>query len=412
VTTMPGAGKIVKPFYNPPSLVFKQAFMAAYFAYLLPWKHLPAWLMQGKKTLPSAAGATGMGCIGYPIHPVWEITNACNLRCGQCHAESGKAWEQELDLQESKRLLDQMAEIEEFRMLALSGGEPMKRPDIMDIISHARKLGLEISIATNGTLITRDVAKDLKKMGVVNLAIGLNAFDEKIHESITRVPGSFERTLEAIYATVAEGMNLQINTTVMKDNIDAIPGLIDFASRVGAQIILLYHIIPQGRGSEEMELNARGIKESLQQISKKQEDCKAIIEPVCLPQYWPYLLSRRQNGGRNNGSIKGLATAESVFKGCVAGSGLCYVKPDGQVWSCPFVPVSAGNVREKPLREIWEQAELFCNLRDRDKLKGKCGACLYKNICGGCRGRAYSYSGDYLDEDPACLLYREQTEKH
>ncbi|TET68655.1 MAG: radical SAM protein [Dehalococcoidia bacterium] len=366
------------------------------------WRKLPHWLLKGSKTLPTAAGAIGMGCIGFPIHPVWEVTNACNLKCEQCHASSGKPLPNELNTEEGKRLLDGMAAIGEFRMLALGGGEPLVRPDIFELVAYARSLGLEISIATNGTLLTPEMAREFKKMGVANIAVGLNANDESIHEQITRVPGSFARTKQGIYATLEAGMNLQINTTVMKENRLAIPGLLDFASEVDAQIILLYQLIPEGRGDEDMELSMKEYRALTEMIAEQQKTSRAIIEPTCSPQYWAYLLSR--NGNKPSGLQMKLA--ETLFKGCVAGSGLCYVKPDGEVWPCPFVPLSAGNVRQHSLDQIWYQSELFNNLRDRERLTGeKCRSCQYKYICGGCRGRAYAHSGDYLGDDPLCFLY-------
>jgi MoaA/NifB/PqqE/SkfB family radical SAM enzyme len=200
--------KIVKPFYNPPFLILKQAASALYFGYLIVWKQLPHWLMQGSKTLHTAAGAIAMGCIGYPIHPVWETTNACNLKCEQCHASSGKPLPNELDTEEGKKLLDEMAVIDEFRMLALGGGEPLLRPDIFELVAYAIDLGFEITIATNGTLLTPEMARKFKKLGGANIAIGLNANDKAIHEKITRVSGSFEKTKQAIYATADTGKGL------------------------------------------------------------------------------------------------------------------------------------------------------------------------------------------------------------
>jgi len=352
--------------------------------------------------LPTAAGAIGMGCIGFPIHPVWEVTNACNLRCEQCHASSGKPLPDELNTEEGKRLLDGMAAVGEFRMLALGGGEPLVRPDIFELVAYARSLGLEISIATNGTLLTTEMAREFKKMGVANIAVGLNANDESIHEQITRVPGSFAKTKNAIYATLEAGMNLQINTTVMKENRLAIPGLLDFASEVGAQIVLLYQLVPEGRGDEEMELSIKEYRALTKMVADNQKTNRAIIEPTCSPQYWAYLMSR---DGKKPSRL-GMKLAKTLFKGCVAGSGLCYIKPDGEVWPCPFVPLSAGNVRRHSLDKIWYESELFNNLRDREKLSGeKCGSCRFKYICGGCRGRAYAHSGDYLGDDPLCFLY-------
>lgn len=398
----------VKPFYNPPTLLLRQAASAFYFSYLVGWKKLPHWLAKGKRTLPTAAGAIGMGCIGFPIHPVWEVTNACNLRCKQCHACSGKQMPGELDTEEGKRLLDSIANIAEFRMLALGGGEPLVRPDIVELIAYARNLGLEISVATNGTLLSTELAREFKRLGVTNIAVGLNANNEGIHEQITNVPGSFARSINAVYATLEAGMNLQINTTVMKENRSSIPGLLDFASEVNAQIVLLYQLVPEGRGEEEMELSIREYKALTEMVADKQRTNKAIIEPTCSPQYWAYLMSRNRNG--NKPSILTMKLAEALFKGCVAGSGLCYIKPDGEVWPCPFVPLSAGNVRERPLEELWYHSELFNNLRDREKLTGeKCRSCRYKYMCGGCRGRAYAHDGDYLGDDPLCFLYSDTT---
>ncbi len=395
----------VKPFYNPPTLLLRQAASALYFSYLVGWKQLIPWLMKGPRTLPTAAGAIGMGCIGFPNHPVWEVTNACNLRCRQCHAGSGKPAPGELDTEEGKRLLDSLANIGEFRMLAFGGGEPLVRPDIVELVAYARDLGLEISIATNGTLLTTELAREFKKLGVANIAVGLNANDAAIHEQITNVPGSFAKSKNAVYATLEAGMNLQINTTAMKENRAAIPGLLDFASEVKAQIVLLYQLVPEGRGEEEMELSMKEYKALTEMVADKQRTSRAIIEPTCSPQYWAYLLNRKiERNGRQPPRLE-MKLAEALFKGCVAGSGLCYIKPGGEVWPCPFVPLSAGNVRKQPLEEIWYKSALFDSLRDRERLTGeKCRACGFKSLCGGCRGRAYAHSGDYLGDDPLCFL--------
>ncbi|MEA2085865.1 MAG: radical SAM protein [Chloroflexota bacterium] len=400
------AHKRVRPFYSPPTLVLRQAASALYFGFLIGWRKLPHWLAKGPRTLPTAAGAIGMGCIGFPVHPVWEVTNACNLRCRQCHASSGKPLPNELTTGEGKKLLDDIAGIGEFRMLALGGGEPLVRPDIFELVAYARSLGLEISIATNGTLLTLEMAKEFKKMGVANIAVGINANDESVHEQITRVPGSFEKTRQAIYATKEVGMNLQFNTTVMKENREAIPGLLDLASEVDAQIVLLYQLVPEGRGEEAMELSRREYRALTEMVAEKQKVNRAIIEPTCSPQYWAYLMSK---DGKKPSALE-MKLARTLFKGCVAGSGLCYIKPDGEIWPCPFVPLSGGNVREQPLKEIWYESELFQSLKDRERLTGEmCSQCRFKYICGGCRGRAYAHSGDYLGDDPLCFLYSTTT---
>jgi radical SAM protein with 4Fe4S-binding SPASM domain len=239
-------------------------------------------------------------------------------------------------------------------------------------------------------------------MGVANMAIGLNANDKSIHEQITRVPGSFEKTKQAIYTAAKLGMGLQINASVMRENRPAIPELLDFASEVGAQIVLLYQMVPEGRGEEEMELYTKEYATLTEMVADKQKGSGTIIEPTCAPHYWAYLLSRN---GNKPSSLK-MRLAQNLFKGCVAGSGLCYIKANGDVWPCPFIPISGGNIRHTSLSEIWYESDLFCSLRERSNLKGKCGNCLYRDICGGCRGRAYAHSGDYLAEDPLCFTYK------
>ena len=405
-----GSSTRVKPFYNPPTLLLRQAASICYFSYLVGWRKFFPWLMKGRKTLPTAAGAIGMGCIGFPIHPVWEVTNACNLQCKQCHACSGKPLADELTTEEGKRLLNSIAAIDEFRMLAFGGGEPLVRPDIVELVSYARWLGLEISIATNGTLLTTELAREFKRLGVANIAVGINANDKEIHEQITNVPGSFEKSKNAVYATLEAGMNLQINTTVMKENRPAIPALLDFASEVGAQIVLLYQLVPEGRGEEEMELSMKEYRSLTEMVADKQKTNRAVIEPTCSPQYWAYLINQKTNHNGKQPPGLEMKLAETLFKGCVAGSGLCYVKPNGDVWPCPFVPISAGNVHDHPLEYLWYYSDLFNNLRDREKLNGEqCGSCRFKIMCGGCRGRAYAHSGDYLGDDPLCFLYSNTT---
>jgi len=187
----------------------------------------------------------------------------------------------------------------------------------------------------------------------------------------------------------------------MKENREAIPELLKLASEVNAQIVLLYQMVPEGRGEKEMELSKREYRALTDMVAENQKTNRAIIEPTCAPQYWAYLLSR--NGHKP--SRFSMKLAQTLFKGCVAGSGLCYIEPDGEVWPCPFIPISGGNVHHTPLSEIWYKSEIFQSLRDRERLTGeKCSVCQFKYICGGCRGRAYAHYGNYLGDDPMCFI--------
>ena len=311
----------------------------------------------------------------------------------------------ELTTEEGKHLIEQIAAIDEFRMLVLSGGEPLVRPDIIELVSYAAGLGLEISIATNATLITPSMASRLKEAGAVNMAIGLDGATENTHDAIRSMPGCFRNTISGIKATKNAGLALQINITMMKCNYHEIPALLEMADEFGADIVLLYNLVPEGRGSEgKIELSRDQFQDIIKFVSEKQRTMVPIVEPTCSPQYWAYLMKRMNGNGNSHKEHEPGKLATVAFRGCTAGNGLCYVKPDGEVWPCPFVPVSGGNIRNLSLKEIWESSEVFINLKTRDKLKGKCGKCANKSICGGCRGRAFAHYGDYLQEDPFCFI--------
>jgi len=392
-----------KKFFNPPSLLLRQAGSTLLMGYLNGWRRFPHWLVRhGLPSMPVANGALGMGCIGYPGHPVWEVTGACNLRCIHCHAVSGKAAPGELTTDEGKKLIDMIAAESEFRTLVYTGGEPLVRPDIYELLRHSQQAGLANILATNGTLIDEETAFKLKDHGVVCNAISVDASDPKIHNSIRNRPDAFDLAMRAIEATKKVGILLQINTTAMEYNMENLPELIDFADKCGAGIMLMYQLVAVGRGQKikTATLKKSANKHLSKLISEKQKQSSMIIEPVAGPQYWPYLLER---GGIRDGFK--LDLAGKVFHGCSAGRGFVYIKADGNVWPCPFVEVSGGSVREKSFYEIYHESELFQNLRRREEtLKGLCGDCRYRTVCGGCRGRAHAYTGDYLAEDPRCFL--------
>ena len=372
-------------------------------AYLNDWKKFPHWMIRHSiRSIPVSNGALGMGCIGYPGHPVWEVTAACNLKCIHCHATSGKPDPHELNTDEGKRFIDQLAEMQEFRTLIFTGGEPLVRGDIFELLKHAQAAGFVNIIATNGTLIDDEMAWKLKEHGVACNAISLDAAAPDVHNFIRNRPDAYDLTIRAMEATRKAGILLQINTTAMEYNVPYLNDLIDFVEDQNAGIMLMYQLVAVGRGEK---IKNATLKKSANQklselISAKQKSVKTIIEPVAGPQYWPYLLEKK---GMNEGWM--LKLAGKVFHGCAAGRGFVYIKANGDVWPCPFVEISGGNVRNESFRSIYENSPVFRNLRHReDTLKGLCGECNYRTVCGGCRGRALAYSGDYLSEDPRCFL--------
>ena len=391
-------------FYMPAILLARQALSVLSFGALVGWKYLPRWLLkEGFKSIPVSAGAIGMGCIGFPAHPAWEVTSACNLTCIHCHASGGRPSPDEMDTVDAKRFIDDLAKVTEFRMLVYTGGEPTVRADLMDLLAHSKYAGFRNVIATNATLIDINMAREMRRHGVVGAAVSLDSPTEETHNFVRNSPRAYELAMRGIRAIREAGMLLQINVTAMNYNFDFLGEIIDLADEFGTSIMLMYQLVPVGRGQgiEEASLDLEENERLLRFLQKKQRSAHTIIEPVAGPQYWPHLLeSKRITSGWP------LRLAETVFHGCSAGRGFVYIKPDGEVWPCPFVPVNCGNVRHKKFLEIWRESEVFQNLRNREtRLKGKCGDCRYSTVCGGCRGRSMAASGgDYLAEDPSCFL--------
>lgn len=388
----------------PPTLILRQAMSALYVGALARWRGLPRWILTyGIQCLPGAAGSRGMGCIGFPAHPVWEMTTACNLRCIHCHAAGGKPSVDELKTDEAKRLLDQLAEVPEFRMMAFTGGEPLVRQDLFELLAYSQALGFTNTMATNATLIDDDVARRLRRFGLAIAAVSLDGFTAEQHDMVRGISGSFEAALEGMRALRRAGIVLHVNITAMEYNVDQLVDLMRLVDELGTGIILMYQLVPVGRGRDisQATLDEGANERLIRFMAEAQRTTRAIMEPVAGPQYWPFLLQR---AGIGSGPL--LRLAETVFHGCSAGRGFVYIKPDGDVWPCPFIEMSCGNVRETPFRRIWKKSPVFEDLRHREtRLKGRCGECEYRRLCGGCRGRTWALTGDYLKEDPSCFIH-------
>lgn len=393
----------LKSVFWPPTLVMRQFASAAYFSHLVGWRRFPSWVIRhGLNSLPIAAGATGMGCIGYPGHPAWEVTSACNLRCIHCHVTADRPAPDELDTDEARRFIDGLARVKDFRMLVYTGGEPLVRKDIFDLMHHSKDAGLVNVIATNGTLITEETAFRLREEGLACAAVSLDSWRDEVHDYVRNRENTFELTMRGIKALKKAGIPLQINATAMQYNFHDLDELLELVDDLGSGIMLMYQLVPVGRGGaiRDATLNVNENERLLKFLAGKQKDISTIVEPVAGPQYWPYLMERKRHTGG-----AWLSLARQVFHGCAAGRGFVYIKANGDVWPCPFVEISAGNVRKSPFDRIWKESEVFQALRDREHtLKGRCGECTYRGICGGCRGRAMACSGDLLAEDPSCFI--------
>ena len=393
----------VRPFWWPPTLILRQFLSTLYLGAVTHWRALPSWLLRyGLKCLPGAAGAQGMGCIGFPAHPVWEMTTACNLRCIHCHASGGQSRSDELSTYEAKDLFIQLAEIPDFRMLAFTGGEPLLRGDLFELLAYSQALGFTNTIATNATLITDKIAQKLRHHGVVIAAVSLDAIDPTTHDRIRGVPGAFQAAMKGMVALRRAGILFHINITAMEYNLQQMHALTTLIDKLDSSILLMYQLIPVGRGEgiKSAALNLHSNEQLVHHIAAAQHRSRAVYEPVASPQYWPYLLDRAQI----TGGIR-LMLAKWLFHGCAAGRGFVYIKPNGDIWPCPFIERSCGNIRECTFQSIWTTSSFLAALRDRETtLHGRCGHCRYRQLCGGCRARGWTHTHDYLAEDPFCFL--------
>lgn len=397
--------KKVMPFYLPPSLLLRQTIAMLTYASFTGWsiRKVSFWLHNSLRLLRSAAGTKQMCCFGVNPHVVWEATARCNLRCIHCHASGGEPVRDELSTKEVKDMLVDLSQIPEFRTFVFAGGEPLVREDLFELIAFAGELGFNIFGATNGTLVTPEVAEKLSHHGV-GLVIGLDATDARAHNRIRGIPGAYQKVIEGIENSLAENLYVHLNLVASKINLSYVPKILIYGDAIGAVSDFVYRFMPSGRGefiSDTAEINPVEFEDLIKDIYETQQKVRSIIIPVATPQYWAYLVYRK-----NIASGPLLKLAELSFGGCVAGKGMLYIKPQGDVWPCPFLEIPLGNVRNDSLVDIWNKSKVLLELRNRDNLKGECGKCVYKQVCGGCRATAFFFTNDYLQTDPNCPLIR------
>jgi putative heme d1 biosynthesis radical SAM protein NirJ2 len=320
----------------------------------------------------------------------WNTTKACNLRCKHCYRDAGTKSENELSLEEARSLLREI-KLAGFKILVLSGGEPLLREDIFEITSYARELNLRVVLGTNGTLITREVAERLKETGVARIGVSLDSKDPKLHDGFRGINGSFRKVLEGIDALKQVGLEFQIHTTVTKYNYKEIHSLIDFVIDLGAKAYHIFFLIPTGRGGKETHniISPEEYYELISKILDRQKELDLELKPVCAPQFIPIAIK------------KGINTR--FQKGCLAGTSYCCILPEGDVWPCPYLPLRLGNVREIPFSAIWSKNPILGKLRSLN-YGGRCGTCRFRQLCGGCRARAQAYFNDYMGQDHYCHL--------
>ncbi|RKY01711.1 MAG: heme b synthase [Spirochaetes bacterium] len=329
----------------------------------------------------------------------WELTRRCNLSCIHCRALAADEIDpNELTHEEAIELLNKVKDFAS-PVIILTGGEPMMREDIYEIAEYGTSLGFRMVMAPNGTLITPESVKKMKKAGIKRVSISIDGPDSNSHDKFRGVKGAFDAAMRGISYLKEGGLPFQINTTITKFNIDQIDKILALAISLGAVAHHIFLLVPTGRGMEikDQSISAQQYEETLLWFYKQRQRYPIDFKATCAPHYQRII---RQYGKGSSTKTGGELARET--RGCLAGIGFCFVSSTGVVQPCGYLEINCGNIREKPLEEIWRDSSVFNDLRDYDKLKGKCGICEYRKVCGGCRARAYTMLGDYLAEEPFC----------
>lgn len=324
----------------------------------------------------------------FPYHFVWLATNACNARCMHCSSASAKRRENELSTIEAKGVFEAFARMGVLDV-AISGGEPLIRKDLFEIIEHASCLGIRLGLGSNGSLITRERVRRLKALGLHRLQISVDGI-EKTHDTVRRWPGLYQRAVRAIQVSLNGGLRTHVCCTVHRMNFQEIPKVFDMCASWGVRRLNLSRFVPTGRGEKALDLSPTEWRDVVSMCESKEKEFEGGLEVTT---HLAQLILSQSD----------LASCQG-FTGCQAGRGQGCIGSEGEVMPCVVLPIIVGNVRTAPLEQIWAESPVIRNLQHRSTLVGECAACLFREKCGGCRAVAYSYSGDYRASDPRCWL--------
>jgi len=347
----------------------------------------------------------------------WETTAGCNLACAHCRRLdiARELMQSDLTTSEGRRLINQIAAVGR-PVLVLSGGEPLMRPDIFDLADHAKTQGLLLALATNGTLIDRPMAARIAAVGFDRVSISLDGADAATHDGLRGQVGSFERAVTALGHLRQAGVPTQVNCTIARHNQHQLADVLALGERAGVVAVHYFLLVPVGCGEQiaaDQMLDAREVEERLLDLYELEQRTDLQIKATCAPHYYRIVRqqakargiprSRRREGQHAHPERAEGGSLHTITKGCLAGTGVCFISHEGKVFPCGYLPVEAGDVRAQDFGHIWRTSRVFADLRDPDRLTGRCGACEFRMVCGGCRARAFYETGSYLDEEPYCV---------
>lgn len=371
----------------------------------------------------------------------WEVTKGCNLRCIHCRASATElSSPSDIETRRALGIIDQIVEAAN-PILVLSGGEPLYRSDIFQLARYATDKGLRVALATNGTLVTKEVARMIVDAGVKRVSISLDGADSLTHDAFRGIPGAFDAAVYGLRNLKALGMSVQINMTIARHNARQLPQVLDLARSLGADALHTFLLVPVGCGVDiaaEQMVAPEEYEEMLNWFYDRSLEGGIELKATCAPHYFRVVRQRRvaerkameagatrvqsspdpfaigptdmiMPGGtgislKPNGHPGGHPhDMNAMTKGCLAGTGVCFISHEGEVFPCGYLPVIAGDLRKERFIDIWQNSVVFNELRQSENLKGKCGCCEFRNVCMGCRARAFAATGDYLSEEPFCV---------
>ncbi len=357
------------------------------------------------KIAPTSAAPTSEKYV--PLVVSWNVTLKCNLKCAHCYINAAETeLSDELSTDAAKMLIHQITEVSR-PLLILSGGEPLLREDIYEIIRYGVDRGLRMGMGSNGMLIDDEVTRRLEEAGMGTVAISLDSSTPERHDEFRGVKGCWQRAVDAIKALKKSKIEVQVNSTVTLQNYDEVEDIMALAEELGVDNFHLFFLVPTGRGTNIEDITPQMYEDMISSTLNKITKYKLNVKPSCAPQFMR--VSKEQ----------GVDMSRWV-RGCMAGLYYCRIYPSGEVTPCPYLPLNLGNIRERSFKDIWFNSEVFKALRNFDQLKGKCGQCEHREVCGGCRARAYGVTtdqmdfcgalhepttsqGDYLAADPWCV---------
>jgi radical SAM protein len=335
-----------------------------------------------------------------PFLVIWELTQACDLACKHCRACAVPGRDpRELTTDQGKRLLDEVRELG-APVVVFTGGDPAKRPDLVELVRHGSSIGLRVALTPSATpLVTEDLLAELQGAGLSRLAVSLDAVTRRGHDLFRGVDGSYDRTFDILRAARRLGLTTQVNTTITRFNVHDLERFAESVEPLGIELWSVFLVVPTGRATEADIVAPEVVEDVLERLAAIAETAPFDVKTTAAPHFRRVLLERKVPRHDIVGMADGIGRAP---RGVNDGSGLVFVSHTGRVYPSGFLPVDCGDVRDAGLARIYREHPLMVALRDPDGFGGKCGACEFRKVCGGSRARAHAMTGDALGSDPAC----------